>query len=151
MMTCCQWAIVRFCHLCAHSQTETVVVGSQLGLPCGSIGTVTTGQELVVDGFLDSPHSKQIPNLGGKGPSAYKAILLENRQQSMLLTRCGLLRSSRGLAWHQSFSGSIPPEDAVDSSTSQTHATSNSILPHALMGKCKHFMPNTYSGRTGYY
>ena len=33
-------------------QAETVVVGSQQGLLCGSIGTVTMEQEPVVDGFL---------------------------------------------------------------------------------------------------
>ena len=32
------------------------------GLPCGSIGMVTMGQELVVEGFLASSHSIQIPH-----------------------------------------------------------------------------------------
>ena len=40
------------------------------------------------------------------------------------------------------FSGSVPPEAEVDGSMSQTYATSNDTLPHALMGKCKHLMPN---------
>ena len=46
------------------------------------------------------------------------------------LTRCGFLRSPRGLTWHQSSSGSMPLEDVVDVGTSQTNATSNSTLPH---------------------
>ena len=37
-------------------------------------------------------------------------------------------KETRGLDWHQSSSGSMPLEDVVDSSTSQTHATSNSTL-----------------------
>ena len=53
---------------------------------------------------------------------------------------------------------SSPPEacvlliqrDAVDGSTSQTHTGSNSTLHNALTGKCKHLMPNTHRGWTGY-
>ena len=41
-------------------EAETVVVGSQQGLSCGSLGMITTGQELVVDGFPTSSHSIKI-------------------------------------------------------------------------------------------
>ena len=108
-MACCQWAIVRFCHLCA-PLAGTVVVGSQ-GLPCGSIGTVTMEQELVVDCFPSSHHSTQIPHPFCQGPRTYEAILLDHPQQSMALTKCGLPRSPRELARHQSFSGCRPPKD----------------------------------------
>ena len=69
-------------------------------------------------------------------------------------TKPGLdeMRSSEeslGFAWHQSSSGSMPLEDAVDGSKSQIPATSYSTLPHVL--KCKHFMPNTYRVWTGHY
>ena len=130
---------------------ETLVVGNQQRLSCGSIGKVTTGQEPVVGGFLVSPHSIEIPRPCRYHPSTHEAILSDYPQQSTVLTRCGLLMSPRGLAWHQSSSGGMPLEDAVDGSTSQTHETSNSTLPHALMGKCKHFMLNTYRGWTGHY
>ena len=50
-----------------------------------------------------------------------------------------------------SSSGSMPPEDAVDGGMNQTHATSNSTFPHALTGKHKHFIPDTYKGWTGHY
>ena len=73
-MTCCQWAIVRFCHLCAHS--------SQQGLLWGSIGMVTKGQEPVVDGSSTSPHSTQLPHLCCQGP-----ILSDHLQQSTAMTR----------------------------------------------------------------
>ena len=49
-------------------------------------------------------------------------------------------------AWHQSSSGSMPLEEAVDSSTSQTHATTNTTLMYALTGKGKHFMHYTLDG-----
>ena len=45
------------------------------------------------------------------------------------LVKCGLRMSPRWFAWHQISRGTMPPEDAVDGSTRQTHATSNSILP----------------------
>ena len=106
---------------------------------CGSIGTVTTGQEPVVDGFMASPHSLQIPH---PCPSTNEAILSDHPQLSTVLTRCGLPRSPHGLAWHQSSIGNMHPEDVVDGN--QTHATSNSTLPHAFTGKCKRSMPNTY-------
>ena len=73
-------------------QGETVVVGIQQGRPCGSIGTVTTGQEPVVDGFPASPHSIQILPPRHQGPSTYEAILSEY-PHSTVLTRCGLPRS----------------------------------------------------------
>ena len=65
--------------------------------------------------------------------------------------RCCLPRSPHGLAWHLSSSGSMALEDAVDGCTSQTNATSYSTVLQALMGKCKHFMPNTYRSWTGHY
>ena len=55
----------------------------------------------------------------------------------------------RGFAWHQCTSGSMSPEDAVDSSMTRT--TRNSTLPHALTGKYKHFMPNTKRSLMGHY
>ena len=132
-------------------QAERVVVASQQGFLCGSINLVTTGQEPVVDGFPASPHSIQIPHPCRHSPSTYEAILLDHPQQSPVLTRCGLPRRPWELAWHQSSSGSMLPVDAVDGSTSQTPATSNSTLTHALMSKCKHFMPNTYRGWVEHY
>ena len=42
----------------------------------------------------------------------------------------------------------MPPENRVDGSMSQIHVTSNSALPLALMGKCKHLMLNGYRGWT---
>ena len=119
-------------------QMGTVVVDSQQELPCLSIGPVTTGQGPVVDGFTASLHSIQIPHLLRQGPITYE----DHPEQSTGLARCGLLMSPSGLAWHQSSSGNMPPEDAVDGSTNQTHATSNSTLPHGLTEKCKRFMPN---------
>ena len=132
-------------------QAETAVVGSQEGITCGSIGMITTGQEPVVDGFRPAliPYTFLIHII--KGPSTYEAFLSDHPQQSMVLMRCGLPRSPRGLVWHQSSIGNMPLEDAVDGSMSQTHVTSNSTLPHALKGKCKHFMPNTYRGWMGHY
>ena len=126
-------------------EAEIAGVASQQGLPCGPIGTVTTGQKPVVDGFPDRPHSIQIPHWR-QSPSTYEAILSGHPQQSMILTRCGLPRSPRGLGWCQSSNGSMPSEDVVDRSTSQTHATSNNTLPHALTGKCNDFMSDTYRG-----
>ena len=132
-------------------QAEVGVVSSQQGLPCWSIGMVNTEQETVLDVFPASPLSIQIPHLRRQGPSTYEAIMSDHPQQSTVLTRCGLPRSPLELAWHQSSSGSMPPEGAVEGSTSQIHATSNGTLSHALTGKCKHFMPNTYKGWMGHY
>ena len=84
-------------------QAEKVVVGSQQRLSCGSIGTVTTGQEPVVDGFPASPHSIQIPYPCHQGPS-----LLEHPGQIAVLTRFRLPRSPLGLVWYLSASGSMP-------------------------------------------
>ena len=127
-------------------QAEVVVVGSQQGLLCGSIGMVTIGpREPFVNGFTASPHSIQIPYLRRQGPSTYEAILLDHPQQNTVLKRCGLPRGPRGPAWHQSSSDSMPPEDAFEGSTSQTHVTSSGTLPHAVKGKCKHSMSNTYT------
>ena len=137
-MACCQGAIL--------VQAEMVVVCSQQGLSCESIGTVTPGQEPVVGGFLAGPYSIQIPHPCCQGTKIYETILLDHPQQSTVLTTCGLTGSLRWFAWHQSSSVSMPPGDAVDGSTCQTHATSNSTVPHALTGKCKHFMPNIYRG-----
>ena len=130
-------------------QMETAVVGSQQKLPCGSIGIVTTEQEPVVDGFSASPDPIQIPHPHRQGASTYEPILPEHPQQSTVLMRCGIPRSPRGLAWHQSSSGSMPPEVAVNVNTSQTHVTNNSTLLHALKGKGKHLIFNTYMGLTG--
>ena len=67
-------------------------------------------------------------------------------------TNCGLdevwsSEDPQGFAWHHSFCGSMPLEDAVDGSTSQANATSNSTLPHTLTGKCKYFL--AYTNRVG--
>ena len=112
------------------------MVGNQQGLPCGSIGTVKMAQKQVVDGFPASPHSIQIPRPCRQVSSTYEAILSDHPQHSTVWTRCSLPRSPLGLAWHQCSSGSMPQEEAVDGSMSQTHATSNSILPHALSWAC---------------
>ena len=121
-------------------QAETVAVDILQGLPSGSIGMVTTGQEPVVDGFPASLHPIQIPHLRHQGLSTYEVILLDHPQQNMDLTRCGHPRSPHGLAWHLSCSGSMPSEDTVGGT--MTHTTSNSTFLHVLMAKCKHFMPN---------
>ena len=101
------------------------------------------GQKLFL-WFSGQPSFHKILHPRRQGPSTYEAILSDHPEQSTVLMSCGLPRSHRGLAWHQSFSGSMPPEDAVDGGTSQTHVTSNSALPQALTGKCKHFMPDPY-------
>ena len=69
----------------------------------------------------------------------------------MILTKCALPRSPRGLAWHQRSSGSMPPEDVADRSKSQTHAKNNNTVLHTLTGKCRHFLSNTYRGWTGHH
>ena len=125
--------------------------GSQQGIPYGSVGTITIGQEPVVDGFPASLHSIQIPHPRRQEPSTYGAVLLDHPEQSTVLMRYCHPRVPHELAWHQSSSGSMPPEDGVDSSTSPTHTTSNSTLRHALTGKCMQFMPNTYRGWIGHY
>ena len=71
--------------------------------------------------------------------------------QSTVLMRCGLPRSPCRLAWHQNSSSSMPLGDRVDCTMNQTHRTSNSTLPNALMGRWKHVMRNTYRGWTGHY
>ena len=124
-------------------QAETAVVGSQQSHPCGSISTVTTGQKPVVDGFPVSPLSIQIPHPRRQGPS--------HPVRPVSLYKVWSPWSSHGLAWHKSSGGSMPLEDVVDGSKSQTYATSNSTLPHAPMGKCKHFMPDIYRVWTGHY
>ena len=63
-------------------QAEMAVVGSQQGLPCGSISTVTMGQEPVVDGLSASPHSIQISHPSRQGSSTYEVILSDHPQQS---------------------------------------------------------------------
>ena len=117
-------------HLCP-LQAEMVVVGSQQGF---------------LVGYRYDNHGT---GAGCQGPSICEAILSDHPQQCAILMRCGLPSIPDGLAWYQSSSGSIPPEDAVDGSTSQTHETSNITLLHALTGKCKHFMPNTYGDGRG--
>ena len=84
-------------------------------------------------------HSKRILHLCHQVPSTYETILSDHPQQSMVLTKCGHPRACLAQKLHAS-------GDVVDSSTSQTHATSNSTLLHALMGKCKHSW-----GWTGHY
>ena len=129
-------------------QVETAVVGSQHGPPCGSCGsisTVTMGKEPVIDGFPASPDSIQIPHPHLQVPSAY-----DNPQQITVLTRCGLPRNPRGLAWHQNSSAICLHRMRLMIEAS-TLAISNSTLPHALAGECKHIMPNTYRGWTGHY
>ena len=74
-------------------QVEKAVVGSQLRLPCGFLGTVTTGKDPVVDGFPASPHSIKIPHPSRQGPSTYEAMLSGHPEQYAVLKRCGLLRS----------------------------------------------------------
>ena len=100
-------------------------------------------QKLVVDVFLANPHSIQIRHPRHQVRSTYEAILSDHAEQSTVLMRHGLPRSSRELAWHQSSSGSMPPEDCVYGSMSQTHVTSNITLPNTLTGKCKHSMHNS--------
>ena len=84
---------------------------------------------------------------------AVKARALKKQSCRTILNKdeVWLCEEPRGVAWHQSSSGTMPLEDAVDGSTSQIHATSNSTLPYALMGKCKHFMTYTYKGWAGHY
>ena len=149
-MTCCQWATVRFCHLCL--QAETVVVGSQQRLPYGSMGMVIMGQKKRLLMVLQSalfPHKFVIHAV--KPRALTKWSCWTNLDQNTVLMRCGLPMTSRGLAGHQSCSDSMPLVDLVDGSTNQTYVTSNSTLPYALMGKCKHFMPNTCKSWTAHY
>ena len=74
-------------------QVKKAVVGSQQRLPCGSLGTVTTGKEPVVDGCPASPHSIKNPHPNRQGPSTYEAMLSGHPEQYAVLKRCGLLRS----------------------------------------------------------
>ena len=147
-MTCCIGHCQDLPPLCP-LHVDTVAVGSQRGLPCVSITMVTTGQEPLVDGFPVRPYLLQILQPSRQGPSTFVAILSDHPQQSTVLTRCGFPRSHRGLAWHQSSSGRMPPKDLVDGGTGQTHATNNSTLPRALGRKYTHFRPNTH--RAGHY
>ena len=129
---------------------DTAVVGNQQALPCGS-SMVTTGEKPVVDGFLVIPHSIQIPQ---SWPSRPKHLWSDPVGPSR--TKHGLdeMWSTEEPLWTclaPKFQWQHASKDAVDGRTSQTHATSNSTLPHALMGKCKLFMPNTYRGWTGHY
>ena len=142
-MTCCQWANVRFCHLCAHSKWRQRWLAVNKGFLVGL--WVTKGKEPVVDGFPDSPHSIQIPHPRRQSPSTYEAILSDHPEkifQGSLMD----LPSTKVLV-----AARLWLVDAVDSCTSQTHTTNNSTLPHALMGRCKHFTPNTYRGWTRHY
>ena len=77
------------------------MVSNQQGLPCGSIGTVTTRQKPVVDVFPACPHSIQIPPPCRQGQNTYEVILSDQPEQGTVLTRCGLPRSPRGLACHK--------------------------------------------------
>ena len=101
-------------------KAETAVVGSQQGLPFGSIGMVTTGRELVVDGFPTSLHAIQTPHPHSQGPTSYEAILSDHLQHSTVFMRCCVPRSPRGLVSHQSSSGSMPLENEIDGSIVRT-------------------------------
>ena len=105
---------------------------------------VTTRQELAIDGFPASPHSIRIPHLRRQGPCTYEAILLDHPQQRTVFTKYGLPNTclSPNFRWQHASGG------RVDGRMSQTQVTSDSALPHALRGKCKHFMPITYRGWT---
>ena len=150
-MTCCQWATVRFRHLCAHSKWRRRWLAVSWGFVVGrSICPVTTGQESVVNRCVTSPHSVQISHPRRQGLSTQETILSDHPQQCTVLPRCCLSGCPWRLAWHQRSSGNMPFEYAVDGSTSQTHTGSNSTLLNALTGKCKHLMPNTHRGWTGH-
>ena len=137
-MTCCQWATVRFRHLCAHSKLRWQWLAVSRGFVVGSICPVTTGQESVVNRCATSPHhSVQISHPRRQGPSTQETILSDHPQQCMVLPRCCLSGSPWRLAWHQRSSGSMPIEYAVDGSTSQTHTGSNSTLLNALTASAK--------------
>ena len=68
-------------------QVETVVIGSQQGLLCGSMGTATIGQEPVVVGLLASPHSIQIPHLHRQGPSTWQGVVFWGAPVDLLGTK----------------------------------------------------------------
>ena len=144
-MTCCQLATsATYCHLCAHSkQRWQWLVVNRVSLCVYRHGH--HGTRAGYWWFSGQPSFHTNPSSASQGPGTYETILSDHPQQSTVLTRCGLPWSPRELAWYQSSSGSMPPEVAVDSSTSQTQ-TSNSTVLHAFMGKCKHFMCNTYRG-----
>ena len=90
-MTCCQW--VGHCQVLPPLlplQAETTVVGSQQGLRCGSICSVTTGQESVVNRCATSPHSVKILI------HAVKARALKNQSCRTILRNA---RSCRGVVF----------------------------------------------------
>ena len=55
-------------------------------------------KEPVIDDYPVRPNSIQIPHPYRQGPSTYEAILSNHPPQSMVLMRCGLLRSPVDLA-----------------------------------------------------
>ena len=149
-MICCQWAIVRLCHLCAHSKWRrrwlSVNRGFLVGLwarkqPDKSRLLVVFHPALFPCKFLICAFKPEHLRSDPIGPSWTKHGLYE----------VWSAEEPRGLAWHQSSGGSILLEDVVDGSTIQNHVPSNSTLQHALMGKYEHVMPNTYRGGTEHY
>ena len=135
-MTCCQWAIARFYHLCAHSKRRRWWMAVNRGFLVWVYRHGNHGTRAGCWWFYGQP------SFLANSSCTNEAILSDHPQLSTVLTRCGLPRSPHGLAWHQSSIGNMHPEDVVDGN--QTHATSNSTLPHAFTGKCKRSMPNTY-------
>ena len=79
-------------------QAERVVVGSQQGLPCESIGMLTMGQEPLFYGLFYQPSF----HANSSSTPSRTEHLWSDPQQNKVLTRCGLLSSPHGLAWHQS-------------------------------------------------
>ena len=93
---------------------------------------VITGQEPIVDGFPASPYFIQFLNkLWSWQGVVIRGAFVDLPGTKVLVAVC--------------------LGDAVDGSISQTHATSNSTLQHAFMGKCKHLTLNTFRGWTGHY
>ena len=96
------------------------------------------------------PLQAEMAMVGSQQRLLYKYIGIVTMEQEPVVD--GFMASPDSIqSIHQSSSGSMPPEDAFDGSTSQTHATSNSTLLHALTGKCGHFVPNNCRGMMGHF
>ena len=99
----------------------------------------------------DIGNSIQIPHPRRQDPTTYEVALSAHPQHSTVLTMRGPLRISVDLPGTKVPVAACLWRMLLTITPSQTPAASNSTLSHDLTSKCKHFMPNTYRGRTGHY
>ena len=148
-MTCCQWVIVRFCHLPAHSKWRRRCLQSR-GSSLWVCRHSNQGTRASCLWFSSQPsfhtNSSSTPSMP---ENLWSCQTILKKAQSW---RGVFFRGAPvDLPGTKSSSGSMPLDDVLDGSMSQTHVTCNSPLPHALTGKCNHFRPNAYRGWTGHY